>query len=64
MVQRSFGSMLVGGNNSWERMSEWAMEVEIRAGFCNWRRESVISILQILTPNKILLNRLGFNEAR
>ena len=55
VVERFVGLMVAGGNTSWERMSGSAMRPEIRAGFCHWRRDSVISILQILTPNTILL---------
>ena len=48
VAHRSVGLMVVGGNTSWERMSGSAIIAVRRAGFCCWRRESVISILLIL----------------
>ena len=52
VVQSSIGSMVVGGNTSWERMSGSVMKAAMRAGFYIWRRESVIRILNILTPRR------------
>ena len=50
MVNRSVRSMVAGGNTSWDRMYGSAIMAVMRAGFCLWRRESAIRILQILTP--------------
>ena len=50
VVHRSVGSMVAGGNTSWERMYGSSMMSVMRAGFCRWRRDSEISILHILTP--------------
>ena len=50
VVHRSVGSMVAGGNTSWERMYGSSMMAVMRAGFCRWRRDSEISILHILTP--------------
>ena len=47
--QRSVGLMVAGGNISWDRMSVSAMT---RDGFCFYRRESEIQIIQILTPRQ------------
>ena len=52
VAHRSVGSMLVGGNTSWERMSGSEIMAVRRAGLCCWRRESEISILLILNPRQ------------
>ena len=52
VAHRSIGSIVVGGNTSWKRMSGSAIITERRAGFCCWRIESVISVLLTLTPRR------------
>ena len=52
VVHRSVGLMVVGGNTSWERMYGSEIMTVRRAGFCCWRRESIFSILLILTPRQ------------
>ena len=49
LVQRSVGLMAAGGNISWERIFGLEMTAAKRDGLCFLRRESAISILQILT---------------
>ena len=48
-VQRFVVYMVTVVNTFWERMSGSVMTAAMRAGFCCWRREYTISILQILT---------------
>ena len=52
VAHRSVGSMVVGRNTSWKRMSGSAIITVRRSGFCCWRRESAISILITLTPRQ------------
>ena len=48
VVHRSVGSMVAGGNTYWESMSRSDMKAVTRAGFCCWRRDSAIRMMQIL----------------
>ena len=50
VVHRSVGSMVVGVNVYWERMSGSEMTAAIRDVFCCWRREFAIRIIYFLTP--------------
>ena len=50
VAHESVGSMVAGGNISWDRMSGLAIREAMRDGFCCWREESAIIIMQILAP--------------
>ena len=52
LVHRSIISMVTLGNTSWEGMNRSVIVEVTRAGFCRLRRESTITILQILTPRQ------------
>ena len=52
VAQHSVRFMVEGVNISWERIYGSAITAATRDGFCCWRRESIISILQILTPRR------------
>ena len=52
VAHRYVGSMVVGVNTSWVRMSGSEIMAVTRDGLCCWRRDSAIIILLILTPKQ------------